>query len=141
MRWAAVQICDCLHLIRLGFAEPPSPHRGRQGAAVGAGQDRGVDKRGRIGIMKITEGPLTAISGWPRCMKVKRAYNSRNRHLPEWRFLPFMRIVTVSPKIWNVSVIGIGTPPFGGFQGQTALRALFSVSGSSGFLRTRFSLS
>ena len=37
--------------------------------------------------MKITEGPLTAISGWPRCMKVKRAYNSRNRHLPEWRFL------------------------------------------------------
>ena len=91
--------------------------------------------------MKITEGPLTAISGWPRCMKVKRAYNSRNRHLPEWRFLPFMRIVTVSPKIWNVSVIGIRTPPFGGFQGQTALRALFSVSGSSGFLRTRFSLS
>ena len=61
--------------------------------------------------MKITEGPLTAISGWPRCMKVKRAYNSRNRHLPEWRFLPFMRIVTVSPKIWNVSVIGISTSP------------------------------
>ena len=48
--------------------------------------------------MKITEGPLTAISGWPRCMKVKRAYNSRNRHLPEWRFLPFMRIVTGESK-------------------------------------------
>ena len=91
--------------------------------------------------MKIAEGPLTAISGWPRCMQVKRAYDSRNRHFAEWRFLPFMRIVTVSPKIWKVNVIGIGTPPFGGFRGQTALRALFSVSGSSGFQRTSFSLS
>ena len=29
-----------------------------------------------------------------------------------------MRMVTVSPKIWNVIVIGINIPPFGG--GQTA---------------------
>ena len=35
----------------------------------------------------------------------------RNRHLAEWRFRPFMRIVTVNPKIWKVNVIGIGTPP------------------------------
>ena len=42
----------------------------------------------------------------------------RNRHFAEWRFLPLIRTVTVNPKIWNVIVIGINIPPFGG--GQTA---------------------
>ena len=60
--------------------------------------------------MKITEGPLTAISGWPRCMKVKRAYNSRNRHLPEWRFLRFTMIVTVKAPICKV--IRMSLTPF-----------------------------
>lgn len=31
----------------------------------------------------------------------------RNRHLPEWRFLPLIRTVTVKPKMWNVIVIGM----------------------------------
>ncbi len=30
----------------------------------------------------------------------------RNRHRPGWRFLPFIRILTVTPKIWNVIEIG-----------------------------------
>ena len=29
MRWTASRQCSCLHLIRHGFAVPPSPHRGR----------------------------------------------------------------------------------------------------------------
>ena len=37
----------------------------------------------------------------------------RNRHFAEWRFLPFIRIVTVYPRICNVMVIGIASPPFG----------------------------
>lgn len=38
----------------------------------------------------------------------------RNRHLPGWRFHRFrlMRIVTVQPRICNVMVIGIYSPPF-----------------------------
>ena len=38
----------------------------------------------------------------------------RNRHLPGWRFHRFrlMRIVTVQPRICNVMVIGIISPPF-----------------------------
>ena len=38
---------------------------------------------------------------------------TRNRHCAEWRFLRFTVTVTVYPKIWNVNVIGIATPPFG----------------------------
>ena len=38
-------------------------------------------------------------------------YVRQSRYLPEWRFWLLMRIVTVNPKIWNVSVIGIVTPP------------------------------
>ena len=38
---------------------------------------------------------------------------NRDRHLAEWRSLLFTVIVTVNPKIWNVNVIGIATPPFG----------------------------
>ena len=30
MRWTALRKCECPHLIRHGFAVPPSPHRGRQ---------------------------------------------------------------------------------------------------------------
>ena len=30
MRWTASRKCECSHLIRHGFAVPPSPHRGRQ---------------------------------------------------------------------------------------------------------------
>ena len=30
MRWTASRKCECPHLIRHGFAVPPSPHRGRQ---------------------------------------------------------------------------------------------------------------
>ena len=39
---------------------------------------------------------------------------TRNRHLAEWRFHRFrlMRIVTVQPRICNVMVIGIISPPF-----------------------------
>ena len=37
---------------------------------------------------------------------------TRNRHLAEWRFLLFIRIVNVYPKIWNVTVIGIEHTPF-----------------------------
>ena len=39
---------------------------------------------------------------------------TRNRHLAEWRFHRFrvMRIVTVQPRICNVMVIGIYSPPF-----------------------------
>ena len=38
----------------------------------------------------------------------------RNRHLAEWRFLPLILIVTVYPKICNVIVIGIASPPLRG---------------------------
>ena len=58
------------------------------------------------GIMDIERALQQAVS--PVDLQV---YQNGNRHLPEWRFLPFMRIVTVSPKIWNVSVIGISTSP------------------------------
>ena len=37
--------------------------------------------------------------------------NLENRHLAEWRFSLFTLIVTVYPKIWNVNVIGIKSPP------------------------------
>ena len=33
MRWTAPRKCNCPHLIRHGFAVPPSPHRGRQRGA------------------------------------------------------------------------------------------------------------
>ena len=33
MRWTASRKCECPHLIRHGFAVPPSPHRGRQRGA------------------------------------------------------------------------------------------------------------
>ena len=34
MRWTASRKCNCPHLIRHGFAVPPSPHRGRQGTCL-----------------------------------------------------------------------------------------------------------
>ena len=34
MRWAVLCRRKCLHLIRHGFAVPPSPHRGRQGTRL-----------------------------------------------------------------------------------------------------------
>ena len=34
MRWTASRKCNCPHLIRHGFAVPPSPHRGRQGTSL-----------------------------------------------------------------------------------------------------------
>ena len=34
MRWTASRKCNCPHLIRHGFAVPPSPHRGRQGTRL-----------------------------------------------------------------------------------------------------------
>ena len=61
----------------------------------------------------------------------------RNRHLPEWRFLPLIRIVTVNPKIWNVTVIGISIPPFLRGSRETACRC-FDVLGG---LSTSFILS
>ena len=33
MRWTALRKCKCPHLIRHGFAVPPSPHRGRHRSA------------------------------------------------------------------------------------------------------------
>ena len=36
----------------------------------------------------------------------------RNRHRPGWRFLPFIRIVTVYPRICSVIVTGICLTPF-----------------------------
>ena len=53
---------------------------------------------------------------------VLQVYQDGNRHLPEWRFRPLMRIVTVNPKIWKVKVIGIGTPPLQRIPGKTARR-------------------
>ena len=37
---------------------------------------------------------------------------SKNRHLPEWRFLHVTRIVTVIQRMWNVNVIGIDFTSF-----------------------------
>ena len=34
MRWTASRKCNCPHLIRHGFAVPPSTHRGRQGTRL-----------------------------------------------------------------------------------------------------------
>ena len=45
---------------------------------------------------------------------MKASVIKENRHLAEWRFSPFILIVTTYPRIWNVKVIGIGSPPFGG---------------------------
>ncbi len=38
---------------------------------------------------------------------------SNNRHLAEWRLSRFTFIVTVHPKICNVKVIGMNSPPLG----------------------------
>ena len=40
------------------------------------------------------------------------AIKPKNRHLAEWRFCFFIRIVTVSPKTCNVRIIGIGVTSF-----------------------------
>ena len=52
---------------------------------------------------------------------------NRNRHRPGWRFLPFIRIVTVYPKICNVMVIGILSPPSKKGSGLTADRQFHSA--------------
>ena len=44
-------------------------------------------------------------------LKVNSFLWNRNRHLAEWRFLLFTQIVVVILPIWNVSVIGICSPP------------------------------
>ncbi len=37
---------------------------------------------------------------------------NKNRHFAEWRFSPFIRIVTIHLKTWKVIVIGVmGSPP------------------------------
>ena len=45
MRWTAPRKCNCPHLIRHGFAVPPSPHRGRQ---RGAPHPKGSPLRGAV---------------------------------------------------------------------------------------------
>lgn len=45
------------------------------------------------------------------------SYTLGNRHLAEWRFLLFTRIVTVQNRTWKVNVIGMSTPPFGKCRG------------------------
>ena len=52
----------------------------------------------------------------------------RNRHLAEWRFLLFTVIVIVYPKLWNVNVIGIETPPFGWCSGTAFFRLAMPCS-------------
>ena len=47
----------------------------------------------------------------------------RNRHLAEWRFSLFIRIVTTYPRICNVIVIGISTTSLGGCSQPPAVRA------------------
>ena len=71
MRWTASRKCECPHLIRHGFAVPPSPHRGRQRGAPyplaplpGAdspyqGEMSRRDKRGRDAV---TEGDGEAVA-------------------------------------------------------------------------------
>ena len=71
MRWTAPRKCNCPHLIRHGFAVPPSPHRGRQRGAPhplaplpGAdspyqGEMSRRDKRGRDAV---TEGDGEAVA-------------------------------------------------------------------------------
>ena len=70
--------------------------------------DGALDIFQRFAIIELPRAPRQAV--WPLVSR-GNLVKLRNRHLPEWRFLPFMRIVTVSPKIWNVSVIGISTSP------------------------------
>ena len=57
-----------------------------------------------------------------RPMKVYTLFKHRDRHLAEWRSLLFTVIVIVYPKIWNVNVIGIETPPFGWCSGTAFFR-------------------
>ncbi len=60
-----------------------------------------LDKWGQRGIID-AEGHCR-LRYSPRWLK----FRNRNRHRPGWRFLPFILIVTVYPKICNVSVIGM----------------------------------
>ena len=78
-----------------------------------------LDKTEDSVILKLPKAPRQAV--WPQVTWKFLEY-LRNRHFAEWRFLPLIRIVTVNPKIWNVSVIGINIPPFG--RGQTARRCV-----------------
>ena len=80
---------------------------------------RVLDKTEDSVILKLPKAPRQAV--WPQVTWKFLEY-LRNRHFAEWRFLPLIRIVTVNPKIWNVSVIGINIPPFG--RGQTARRCV-----------------
>ena len=58
-----------------------------------------------------------------RLRPISSFYQFRNRHLvEEWRFLLFTVSVIVYPKIWNVKVIGIATPPFGWCGGTAFFR-------------------
>ena len=68
-----------------------------------------LDKRGNAVIIINRNGAAT--SGWPSFVGFLKEI--RNRHLPGWRFLPFIQIITVYPKICSVIVIGIASPPFG----------------------------
>mgnify|MGYP000003600689 CR=1 FL=1 len=94
---------------------------------------RALDKPQEPAIIKITQGSATSgfASSWGKASRV----NSRNRHWPEWRFLPLMRMVTVNPKIWNVIVIGILSPPL---RGET--KPPIAVLEPQGFNRTAYIL-
>ena len=68
----------------------------------------------------------------------------RNRHLAEWRFLLFTVTVTVYPKIWNVNVIGITSPPSGGVAeppfftlATPALSGMFILYNPAGFVNIK----
>ena len=68
-------------------------------------------------------------------VKLRCEEKLRNRHFAEWRFRPFMRMVTVNPKIWNVIVIGILSPPL---RGET--KPPIAVLEPQGFNRTAYIL-
>ena len=68
-----------------------------------------VDKPGGWRYTKSVKGRRDKRSAYVTAFSSER----RNRHLAEWRFLPFIRTVTVYPRIWNVMIIGIASPPFG----------------------------
>ena len=90
-----------------GMGHSRHPVKGHERGARAEWRD-GLDKPAGCGYNKDRKG---------HCAKRSAQFSSfltkRSRHWAEWRLLPFIRIVTVYPRIWNVTVIGIASPPFG----------------------------
>ena len=94
---------------------------GRGGAAglpFGSPQGMGavfvqlLDIHPEMGIIKTRVLPRSGFGS----TFVNLVFYKENRHLAEWRFSHFIRSVNTSPNRWNVMVIGMKSPPFGGFQ-------------------------